>query len=499
MHNAPCKSTFLCRECHKSGHNSLIHLDSKNHSSITPSNITQSNANFVPLESNTSHNVKSERYSSSETQSMTNVGATLTSNTKVSSNILCTVQLLIENECGQKVKIKAILDSGSCVKILTAEVANSLGVKKERINSTISGISGDEFLVKNKITTNIFNDSNDFSRTVSFLILPKITDLTPSNEIDISKIRFPSEIKLVDNTFHIPSKIHALLGCELFFELLKTEKFRSYDNSLLLQNSVFGYLVTGTLKGTDSYFFSGLILEKDNLENSVKDFFKIESFPGDSICDLDESKTFEKQYCEEHFLSTHKRDETGRDLQRILWKPNQFAPVETYRLRTVTYGTTCTPFLATRALKALAEEEQSEFPQAAATLLTDVYVDDILSGSNNLEETKALQHQLIQLLKKGGMELHKWVSNHPELLYDNKNLDYVFPSDSNSVKTLGMQWRPISDIFTFQVAVKLKDNFSKREVLSNIARLFDPLGLIGPVITSAKIFLQTLAAKVKLE
>ncbi|GBN90505.1 hypothetical protein AVEN_67660-1 [Araneus ventricosus] len=636
MHNAPCKSTFLCRECHKPGHNSLIHLDSKNRSSITPSNITQSNANFVPLESNTSHNVNSERYSSSETQSMTNVGATLTSNTKV-SNILCTAQFLIENEYGQKIKIKAILDSGSCVNILTAEVANSLGLKKERINSTISGISGGEFLVKNKITTNIFNDSNDFSRTVSFFILPKISDLTPSNEIDISKINFPSEIKLADNTFHIPSKIHALLGCEL----LKTEKFRSYDNSLLLQNSVFGYLVTGTLKGTDSYFFSGLILEKDNLENSVKDFFKIESFPGDSTCDLDESKTFEKQYCEEHFLSTHKRDETGRyivklpiiegkrsalgdskeiaerrlnllwkrldknktmatqykafideyfqlnhmerildsvdpksseyyiphhavfrpeststplrvvfdasanssngvslnsillnggtvqqelfsiisrfrtykyafsadiqkmyrqilvdesdrDLQRILWKPNQFAPVETYRLRTVTYGTTCAPFLATRALKALAEEEQSEFPQAAATLLTDVYVDDILSGSNNLEETKALQNQLIQLLKKGGMELHKRVSNHPELLYDNKNLDYVFPSDSNSVKTLGMQWRPTSDIFTFQVTVKLKDNFSKREVLSNIARLFDPFGLIGPVITSAKIFLQRL-------
>ncbi|GBN43942.1 hypothetical protein AVEN_268195-1 [Araneus ventricosus] len=118
-------------------------------------------------------------------------------------------------------------------------------------------------------------------------------------------------------------------------------------------------------------------------------------------------------------------DESDRDLERILWRPNEFAPVETYRLRTVTYGRTCAPFSATRALKALAEEEQSEFPQAAATLLTDVYVDDILSGSNNLEESKALQHQLIQLLKKGGMELHKLVSNHPELLYDNRNPDYV--------------------------------------------------------------------------
>ncbi|GBN64516.1 hypothetical protein AVEN_146714-1 [Araneus ventricosus] len=148
--------------------------------------------------------------------------------------------------------------------------------------------------------------------------------------------------------------------------------------------------------------------------------------------------------------------------------------------------------VVTRTLKALAEEEQKELLQAAATLLTDVYIDDILSGSNNLEETKVLQHQIIQLLKKGGLELHKWVSNYTELLHDNRNLDYVFPSDCNSVKTLGMQWHPTSDIFTFKMTVKQKDNFSKREVLSNIARLLDPLGLISPVITSAKIFLQRL-------
>ncbi|GBM43732.1 hypothetical protein AVEN_179840-1, partial [Araneus ventricosus] len=47
---------------------------------------------------------------------------------------------------------------------------------------------------------------------------------------------------------------------------------------------------------------------KDNLENSVKNFFQIKSLLGDSTCDPDESKTFGKQYCEEHFLSTHKRD-----------------------------------------------------------------------------------------------------------------------------------------------------------------------------------------------
>ncbi|GBL84414.1 hypothetical protein AVEN_117180-1 [Araneus ventricosus] len=58
-------------------------------------------------------------------------------------------------------------------------------------------------------------------------------------------------------------------------------------------------------------------------------------------------------------------DKSDRDLQRILWNPNQFVPVETYRLPAVTYGMTCAPFLANRALKAVAEEEQSKFPPSS--------------------------------------------------------------------------------------------------------------------------------------
>ncbi|XP_035206618.1 uncharacterized protein LOC118181557 [Stegodyphus dumicola] len=123
-------------------------------------------------------------------------------------------------------------------------------------------------------------------------------------------------------------------------------------------------------------------------------------------------------------------EETDRELQRILWKSSSCSPAEIYRLRTITYGTTCAPYLLTRTLEALAEEEQEYFPRASAVLLTDVYVDDILSGSKNLGDTISLQFELINLLNKGGMQLHKWVSNHPDLLNDNKATEYNFSSDS---------------------------------------------------------------------
>ncbi|GFV09866.1 integrase catalytic domain-containing protein [Trichonephila clavipes] len=43
-------------------------------------------------------------------------------------------------------------------------------------------------------------------------------------------------------------------------------------------------------------------------------------------------------------------DPNQRDLQRIMWKTSADAPVKTYKLSTVTYGTVSAPFLATRTL-----------------------------------------------------------------------------------------------------------------------------------------------------
>ncbi|GFS92644.1 integrase catalytic domain-containing protein [Trichonephila clavipes] len=193
-------------------------------------------------------------------------------------------------------------------------------------------------------------------------------------------------------------------------------------------------------------------------------------------------------------------DPNQRDLQRIMWKTSADAPVKTYKLATVTYGTVSAPFLATRTLRALADEEKAEFPDAADVICNDSYMDDILSGESTLEGAKNLQTRLSQLLQRGGFELHKWVSNSPELLKDLSASSSVFDKEFQDapVKTLGMLWDPKVDCLTYKVKISDKVNFSKRDVLSEIARLYDPLGLIGPIVTKAKIFIQELW-KIKLD
>ena len=45
-----------------------------------------------------------------------------------------------------------------------------------------------------------------------------------------------------------------------------------------------------------------------------------------------------------------------------------------------------------------------------------MYVDDLVTGSDNLSEARKLQEEIIHILKRGGFALHKWCASHPDLL-----------------------------------------------------------------------------------
>ncbi|GBM73522.1 hypothetical protein AVEN_218502-1 [Araneus ventricosus] len=126
--------------------------------------------------------------------------------------------------------------------------------------------------------------------------------------------------------------------------------------------------------------------------------------------------------------------------------------------------------------------------------LKDFYVDDVLSGADNVSSALKLQQELVSLLKAGEMELHKWCANN-EILFENvptEDQSYQFSdSDKDTVKTLGLRRNPKEDCFNFTIRPSASVP-TKRTVLADIAKLFDPLGFLGPVIVKAKVFLQKL-------
>lgn len=61
---------------------------------------------------------------------------------------------------------------------------------------------------------------------------------------------------------------------------------------------------------------------------------------------------------------------------------------------------------------------------------------------------------------------------------------------SIDLKTLGVVWNPRDDWFSYSVIGGDPEAVTRRKILSEVANIFDPLGLIGPVITTAKLILR---------
>ncbi|XP_043259316.1 uncharacterized protein LOC122401314 [Colletes gigas] len=180
--------------------------------------------------------------------------------------------------------------------------------------------------------------------------------------------------------------------------------------------------------------------------------------------------------------------------QKILWRECENETIRVFQLNTVTQGTASAPFLASRTLHQLADDEGHKFPLAAISLKNDFYVDDLLSGANTIQEALELKRQVTQILKLGGFELHKWASNKSEVIARANNDEaQAICLNTESRKLLGIHWDSIGDAITYSVKpFAAKKHSTKRTILSQIAQLFDPLGLLGPVITLAKLVMQGL-------
>lgn len=184
-----------------------------------------------------------------------------------------------------------------------------------------------------------------------------------------------------------------------------------------------------------------------------------------------------------------------RDFQRIVWRFSPSDSIGEYRLNTLTYGQASAPFLAIHCVRQLAGDGAAQFGLASQVLLNDLYVDDIITGVDSESDAIELISQLNLVLRRGGFEPHKWLSNCREVLRDLPAADRVDGAsvlmiDASSVKTLGLNWCPATDMFRFSVDPLTTSIRTKRGVLSTISRIFNPIGLIGPILTRAKLIMQ---------
>ncbi|XP_071576977.1 uncharacterized protein [Temnothorax nylanderi] len=182
-------------------------------------------------------------------------------------------------------------------------------------------------------------------------------------------------------------------------------------------------------------------------------------------------------------------------LHRIFWRKDNNSKIEVYESMVVTYGTAAAAFVATNTIKHHAEQRAREYPLGSLCVTQDFYVDDMLTGADSIKEALAIRDQTIQLLREGSFELSKWGSNCPELLsgVSCRGERIVSLDKENDIRILGILWDQDGDFFRYSYEPSLDSGpVTKRSILSEVSRLFDPLGLLGPTIVVAKLILQDL-------
>jgi len=112
-------------------------------------------------------------------------------------------------------------------------------------------------------------------------------------------------------------------------------------------------------------------------------------------------------------VSANKNNEVTKPTYKKYYGETARTNLRTFKLQTITYGTSSASYSATRTLAQIAQDDGIKFPLATEVINKNLYRDDVLTGVDTLTETLELRNQLIQLCNGGKF---KWCANHTALL-----------------------------------------------------------------------------------
>ena len=157
--------------------------------------------------------------------------------------------------------------------------------------------------------------------------------------------------------------------------------------------------------------------------------------------------------------------EEYRDLLLFLWWEDgdtSKVPLE-FRMTVQLFGPTSSPGCANYALRAATDDNEKELGSASANFIhREFYVDDGLKSVASAEEAAMVIKDTNEMSKRGGFNLHKFVSNNKDVIESipvedrakgikNIHLDHqALPLE----RALGVQWWVESDSFQFHITVR---------------------------------------------
>lgn len=182
-------------------------------------------------------------------------------------------------------------------------------------------------------------------------------------------------------------------------------------------------------------------------------------------------------------------DEKDRDMLRFLWQE------KTYRFTKVPFGLCSSPYHLNQTIQlhlSSYPHDTLEDQELLQELSKSFYVDDLIIGADSHETLCNKLKRSSAIMSDAGMTLRNWASSDCNM--HAKFADqYEFDNDNEELNVLGLTWNRTTDTLQPKVPVwDVKNAFTKRNILSHLGQIFDPLGLLSPLTIQGKLIVQKL-------
>ncbi|XP_052748143.1 uncharacterized protein LOC128200069 isoform X2 [Galleria mellonella] len=202
---------------------------------------------------------------------------------------------------------RVLLDNGSTGNFVTKDFCGKLNLRTHATNSRVTGINHQVSTSSLSCSLTLESYVGGYRTDINCFVLPTITTLLPNTYIDIHNLKIPPGVCLADPNFNVPSTIDILVGADVFWSVIGTNRIQLGTHKPTLFETKFGWLVSGTISQSDPKQY--VCMFSNNLQNNSTDLTRFWEL--DTISSKYEL-TPDEHACEQDFMNSTQRNKEGR-------------------------------------------------------------------------------------------------------------------------------------------------------------------------------------------
>ena len=274
-----CQCSYRCRIC-KGHHNTLLHTDS------TP---TSGSVHTVTSSSKTTLSTEQRKEKS-----------------------LMTSQVVLTGPTGKQMVVRALLDSGAEVSIISSKIMNTLQLTRQDEWMTLQGIESPENSTARPtamVTVSAVN--SEWSQPVKVTVLPKVSTELPKEHLQsIRDMPHLKDLTLADPHFHEPRRVDIILDVDFTDSITLPEKIVGPPGTPSAWRTELGWVVVGRYCTSDLYkpptaslHFTSQEVEDLRSDKIMERFWSMEEMTkGPPILSHQETEV-QQQFLDTHYFS----------------------------------------------------------------------------------------------------------------------------------------------------------------------------------------------------